>query len=364
MDQAHLRSLRIERFRGLEGLELEDLGDFNLLVGANDVGKTSVLEAAYLLCGPVNLELPFRLQNFRHIPAEKVDDLRLLFRNLDVKEAVRIGAECSGPLSHIEIEAAWHQEDGAISTGTQTTRALEGSRASSAARTRPSSIRWRASWRESEGEERSYDLSIRDQSDGEFLLEVLKDKKASPPVSANLVLAGYGQFDVELISDLRVHKKIARLVRHLQALNPQVQDLATSGTHAYVDVGLQEMLPMNLFGAGLARAASIAALAIQREDPLLLIDEIENGLHHKAVGDLLRALLALSRERRLQIIATTHRLDVLQALDNLLAEEGNADHRATTNCFALQRDQHGRVRSYRYDHEQFSHNVRYGLEIR
>ena len=42
-------SLAIRGFRGLEALTLEDLGRFNLLLGANDVGKTSVLEAVFLL---------------------------------------------------------------------------------------------------------------------------------------------------------------------------------------------------------------------------------------------------------------------------------------------------------------------------
>ena len=37
-------------------LELDGLGAFNLLLGANDVGKTSVLEAVFLLAGFANLQ--------------------------------------------------------------------------------------------------------------------------------------------------------------------------------------------------------------------------------------------------------------------------------------------------------------------
>ena len=42
-------SIRIQNFRGLKDLTIENLGRVNLLVGANNVGKTSVLEALRLL---------------------------------------------------------------------------------------------------------------------------------------------------------------------------------------------------------------------------------------------------------------------------------------------------------------------------
>ena len=48
----HISNLNIETFRGIKGLELKDLGDVNILVGANNCGKTSVLEATMLLGAP------------------------------------------------------------------------------------------------------------------------------------------------------------------------------------------------------------------------------------------------------------------------------------------------------------------------
>lgn len=37
-----LRSLHIERFRGFDKLDLEDMGRVNLVVGKNNTGKTSI----------------------------------------------------------------------------------------------------------------------------------------------------------------------------------------------------------------------------------------------------------------------------------------------------------------------------------
>ncbi|MGB8703228.1 MAG: AAA family ATPase, partial [Thermosynechococcaceae cyanobacterium] len=51
-----LKSLKIENFRCFQSFELQQLGRVNLLVGTNNSGKTSILEAIHLLCSRNNLE--------------------------------------------------------------------------------------------------------------------------------------------------------------------------------------------------------------------------------------------------------------------------------------------------------------------
>jgi AAA ATPase domain len=51
-----LRSLKIENFRCFQTFELQQLGRLNLLVGTNNSGKTSILEAIQLLNSKSNLE--------------------------------------------------------------------------------------------------------------------------------------------------------------------------------------------------------------------------------------------------------------------------------------------------------------------
>src|SRR5438094_8588307 len=41
----HLSYFKVENFKRFESFEMKDLGQFNLIVGDNNVGKTSVLEA-------------------------------------------------------------------------------------------------------------------------------------------------------------------------------------------------------------------------------------------------------------------------------------------------------------------------------
>jgi len=47
--QSQFSTIRIERYRGIDGLVLDAPGRINLIVGVNNAGKTSLLEAIYLL---------------------------------------------------------------------------------------------------------------------------------------------------------------------------------------------------------------------------------------------------------------------------------------------------------------------------
>lgn len=49
LTQSQFSSLYIEHYRGMEGLQLDDLCRVNLVAGVNNAGKTSLLEAVYLL---------------------------------------------------------------------------------------------------------------------------------------------------------------------------------------------------------------------------------------------------------------------------------------------------------------------------
>ena len=51
----YITELNISQFRGINELEMKNIGDVNLLVGNNNVGKTSVLEAIKILSQPADV---------------------------------------------------------------------------------------------------------------------------------------------------------------------------------------------------------------------------------------------------------------------------------------------------------------------
>ena len=171
-------------------------------------------------------------------------------------------------------------------------------------------------------------------------------------------------YDADVIADLIVNKSADELLRYLRVINPRVAAIATDGDVAYLDIGLDRMLPMNMFGSGMIRAAAIISWCIMQSQRILLIDEIDNGLHHETLPSLLAALLTLCRERNIQLFATTHSLEMLTSLRDVLHRREFADYRDDVCCYTLQRDKNDLVRAYRYGYAGLDHSLQNALEIR
>lgn len=88
----------IRRFRGLSELDLDSLGSFNVLLGANDVGKTSVLEALFLLTGFASLSLPLQIQRWRSLPIDRFEHFEALFHQLDPEQPIELVAHSPGTI--------------------------------------------------------------------------------------------------------------------------------------------------------------------------------------------------------------------------------------------------------------------------
>lgn len=124
------------------------------------------------------------------------------------------------------------------------------------------------------------------------------------------------------------------------------------------------MMPLNMFGSGMIRVAMVLSGCIFQDSQVLLIDELEQGLHYQAISFLLETLLRLAKEQDIQIFATTHSIEVIKGLQHVLGQADFTEHRDTTKCITLQREKDGVVRSYRYDYQQFDHCIEHGIEIR
>ena len=83
MPQHSLDRVTIDGFRGLRNLTLDGWGRLNILVGENNSGKTSVLEALSILCNPYD---PYewmsmvRRRDFGGLDETRIQSLRWCFR--------------------------------------------------------------------------------------------------------------------------------------------------------------------------------------------------------------------------------------------------------------------------------------------
>lgn len=360
-------SLTIRGFRGLEHLTLEGLGRFNLLLGANDVGKTSVMEAVFLLSALYDPKIPGVLQQSRTHPFRDIADLTWIFQGADLDGTVKLASRSGDPPTERSLAVTTPRSN--ITIKDDHAHSSNGvpvptSRPSSA--NRPRSLRYEATVESADAPPVSVAATLLDKGDR---FEVAMDPAKPPPgaeqlhVNVTYIGAG-GSADPEVIGKVIVNKKKDVLLEYLRHINPRVRDIAIADDMVFLDISLDKLLPLSMFGAGMSRAAQILGCCLVKDIRILLVDEIEIGLHYRAVPPLLEALLALTRERDVQVFATTHRLGIIRGLQEVLASDNFAADRTATKCFTLQRDRAGLVRSYRYDYSQFDHCIRHELEMR
>ncbi|PSB58574.1 AAA family ATPase [Chamaesiphon polymorphus] len=75
----------------------------------------------------------------------------------------------------------------------------------------------------------------------------------------------------------------------------------------------EKRMPLSLFGDAMNRMADIILKIINNQDSVLLIDEIENGIHHSNQVAFWEFLYKLADRLNVQIFATTHSLEMTEA---------------------------------------------------
>ena len=92
-----LKCLQIRDFRGFNALEIDQLSDINLIAGKNNSGKTSLLEAVFLLAGGGNAQMAINDNVIRVIEPNGVPASdpfwKQLFFNLDMERTIGIDGE-------------------------------------------------------------------------------------------------------------------------------------------------------------------------------------------------------------------------------------------------------------------------------
>ena len=90
---------------------------------------------------------------------------------------------------------------------------------------------------------------------------------------------------------------------------------------AYIGLeGIDQLLAVNMQGDGLRRYLNIVAASANPMNNILLIDEIENGLHYSAYKKLWEAIFTLAVSTNKQVFVTTHSKETLQKLNQMLEE--------------------------------------------
>lgn len=330
-----LGALKLQKFRGFEAYELTDLTRVNILVGKNNSGKTSILEAIHFLVSrgdPLVLirsanrrgeisygdgrpgqeepdishcfyghrfqpDIGFRLfgngygQISVRIRQIDFDDQSVLFDE-DMEESLREGdVDQSRPLV-LQIDG--HGLEGfsipVNENGSLLMRQFRFRRPWPDGETTPPPVQFITP--------ESLDLNpMRDIWD-----RVLTEGRESEVIAAMRIL----ETDLESIHFLTGYASRARSGRAGALLGFR---------------GGGRRVPLGSYGDGTRRLLALSLSLIQAEQGVLLIDEIDTGLHWTVMEEMWRLVIDTARRHSVQVFATTHSYDCLRGLASLVESQ-------------------------------------------
>ncbi len=82
-------------------------------------------------------------------------------------------------------------------------------------------------------------------------------------------------------------------------------------------------LPLSSMGDGMLRTLQLVLALFRAKNGILLIDEFENGLHWHVQEKIWQMIFKLAREMNIQVFATTHSDDTIKAFSSVAQVSGN-----------------------------------------
>ena len=132
---------------------------------------------------------------------------------------------------------------------------------------------------------------------------------------------------------------------------------------AYIGLeGIDQLLTVNMQGDGLRRYLNVVAASANPMNNILLIDEIENGLHYSAYKKLWEAIFNLATTTNKQVFVTTHSKETLLCLSEMLEE--NTDYQKGLRLYTLARTLKKGHQAYKYTYEGLSGACENDVELR
>lgn len=359
--------LRAKNFRCFDDLVVEPLQRVNLITGKNNVGKTALLEALWLHHGYHNPELGLRLRMFRGLTHFKRDEfLWDLFSQFDPEKRIELlsqdqdGRERSLHITiheHPVSRVSLHRERSTEGNGKDALAAdmLEQET------TTPVATDVRLRYRR-EGEEHVVEAHAFVESEG---IKFERPPAIKEPSAVFLAARQRGDSGVlaERFGNLAVNKATDKVVHTLQIIEPRLESLAVrhmgGSPIIYGDVGTERLIPLPLMGDGIGRLLNMALAIPEAEDGVLLVDEVENGLHYSVMKDVWKAIDKLAREYNVQVFATTHSDECARAAYQAFANDKQYN-------FALHRLErvNGRIQAVSYDRGMLEAAFEIDAEIR
>ena len=348
---SNLENVTIHQFRGLRDLELKDLGRINLLVGINNSGKTSVLEALSVYCHPLDIKVWLstasqREQEMRLYRTRLLDAIRWLFTHNSasiVEPDKPIIISSTGLFSVKKLIASYEEQEEIWLSEEINIRNI--SNEEEIENDNEQEIENEDTPRVRKGIKLKIELFAELFADGACQLGLFGEPpgsttdfslwedehlyrlsgKREPSLKTSVVTPSshrseVGQF--RLLSEATFQNFKSDVVKLLQQMDNNISDIEillppesmSSRFNIYIQHKKLGLAPVSTFGDGIRRLLHIALKLASVKGGILLIDELESTIHTEALQNSFRWLVKWCTEMDVQLFATTHSLEAVDAL--------------------------------------------------
>lgn len=354
-----LKSVRIENFRCFKTFELQQLGRVNLLVGMNNSGKTSILEAIYLLLSQAPLEALQRITLSRgeYIWTTENRGQEIDIRHLFCEHEIKIGSRFSifGSEPDVEEELTVsiqkNENNDGIEEGLFEINIIRFGR---------------------ENEEIGIPLSMHTGiSTGLFRIKLgsenVKQKQRVQYIATSSLST---KETMSLFDQIVLTPEEELVVQAMKIIEPHIERIASVGSGQYISLqtpgGLvlrlsnsNERIPLGSMGDGVRRMLGLALTIVNAKDGVLLVDEIDTGLHFTAMSDMWRMIWETAKRLNVQVFATTHSSDCWTSLAAIANVENPSEEGIT-----IQRIEKDKPTSVVFTERQIAIAAERGIEVR
>jgi len=327
-----LTRISINNFKGISSFNTNELGKINLLIGKNDSGKSTIMEAGYFLFrelySPPKLnEVMSRRTNLNTGPSELWYGYKTK-SNIVVKATFdklhlcwEISLSPSGPSY---FNSTFHQmrladSDNIMNIGTTSyTRGFSITQ---------SSGRGRIENMQTDDKSKTA-LSIYASSLA-FIDCTLKSKTDEiEAILGNIKISGNDAKFGEILNDIYGKGKEWEFIPHPENPSERRLTFKESGHLKY----------FSEFGDGLRCCVGILGTAISLENTALFVEEIESHQHSGSLSKMVRHLVTIARENNLQVFLSTHSMDVWESLHRGVYAENESKEKEEFRCFLIERN--------------------------
>ena len=323
-------SIRISGYRGLDSFRMEGLGRVNLLVGANNSGKTSILECVELLRSAGNPHVLSSIIGRRGEwgyanegdartsigPRPEPLHVSHLFLNHELHGAIRINANCDG-----DAAAGWNDKVTVHIEDLSDSKLVE---RDDAMNEENEGLTLHLAWSNPQDD---YRTLVTDEGLLLRLQRPMRMRNGSSQAVQFVRTSGMAAADVvRTYSKFKFTEKDEAIKRALRIVEPDVEDIAPVADERrllYRDApggvvlklrGIAGQVPIGSMGDGTWRMLGLALSLANASGGVLLVDEIDTGLHYTVMEDMWRMIGEQAAALSVQVFATTHSRDCYESL--------------------------------------------------